>query len=120
MIGDSLEPVSNAARCVEVPVPVMQLDYKGGIIMAGITGMGLSAVAIVAGAIMRFAISVQTTGFNLHEVGIILMIAGAVGFVISIVLAVSTRRAGPGATHSIHSETRDSTGNAVVQDRIEN
>lgn len=88
--------------------------------MAGLTGMGLSAVAIVAGAIMRFAISVQSTGFNIHEVGNILMIAGAVGFVVSIVLAVSTRRANPGATHSVHSETRDSTGSAVVQDTVEN
>ncbi len=87
--------------------------------MAGLTGMGLSAVAIVAGAILRFAISVQTSGFNLHEVGNILMIAGAVGFVISIVLAISTRRANPGATHSVHSETRDSTGNAIVQDTVE-
>ena len=87
--------------------------------MAGLTGMGASAVAIIAGAIMRFAVSVNTTGFNIHEIGVILMIAGAVGFVIAAILAVSTRRANPGATHSVHSETRDSTGNAVVQDRVE-
>jgi hypothetical protein len=87
--------------------------------MAGLTGMGASAVAIIAGAIMRFAVTVNTTGFNIHMIGVILMIAGAVGFVISAILAVSTRRANPGATHSVHSETRDSAGNAVVQDRIE-
>lgn len=87
--------------------------------MAGLTGMGLSAVAIIAGAIMRFAVSVHTTGFNVHEIGVILMIAGAVGFVISIILVVSTRRAAPGAMHSMHSETRDSAGATVVQDRVE-
>ena len=36
--------------------------------------MGLSAVAIIAGAIMRFAVSVQTTGFNINKIGVILMI----------------------------------------------
>jgi hypothetical protein len=87
--------------------------------MAGLSGMGLSAVALIAGAIMRFAISVQTTGFNINKIGIILMIAGAVGFVISSILFASTRGAVVGGTHTLHSETRDSSGNAVVQDRVE-
>ncbi len=87
--------------------------------MAGLTGMGLSVVAFIAGAIMRFAITVQTTGFNINKIGVILMIAGAVGFVISTVLFASTRSAVVGGTHTVHSETRDSSGNAVVQDRVE-
>ena len=87
--------------------------------MAGLTGMGVSAVAIIAGVIMRYAIAVQTTGFNLHKVGIILIIAGAIGFVISTILFASTRGAAVGTTHTMHSETRDSNGNSVVQDRIE-
>jgi hypothetical protein len=87
--------------------------------MAGLSGMGLSAVAIIAGAIMRFAVTVQTTGFNINKIGIILMIAGAVGFVISCILFASTRNAVVGGTHTVHSETRDSSGNAVVQDRVE-
>jgi hypothetical protein len=87
--------------------------------MAGLSGMGLSAVAFIAGAIMRFAITVQTTGFNINKIGIILMIAGAVGFVISSILFASTRGATAGGTHTFHSETRDSNGNAVVQDKVE-
>jgi hypothetical protein len=87
--------------------------------MAGLTGMGFSAVAIIAGAIMRFAITVQATGFNINKVGVILMVAGAVGFVISCVLFVSTRPAVTGGTHTFHSETRDSEGHAVVQDKVE-
>ncbi len=87
--------------------------------MAGLTGMGLSAVALIAGAIMRFAISVQTTGFNINKIGVILMIAGGIGFVVSAILFASTRGAVVGGTHTVHSETRDSNGNAVTQDRVE-
>jgi len=48
----------------------------------------------VVGAILRFAVSVSTSGFSIHTVGDILLIAGIVLFVVSIfVLAVgSTRR----------------------------
>jgi sugar phosphate permease len=72
--------------------------------MAGLTGMGLSAVALVAGAI---------------KIGVILMIAGAIGVVISSILFFSTRNTPSSGTHTMHSETRDSSGNAVIQDRTE-
>ena len=87
--------------------------------MAGLTGMGLSVVAFIAGAIMRFAVTVQTTGFNITKIGVILMIAGGIGFVISAILFASTRKAAVGGTRTVHSETRDSSGHAVVQDRVE-
>lgn len=47
-------------------------------------GTSTSIVLIAAGAILRFAVSVTTTGFNIHTVGVILMIAGAAGLVLSI------------------------------------
>jgi hypothetical protein len=81
--------------------------------------MGMSSVAIIAGAIMRFAVSVQTTGFNVNKIGVILMIAGVAGFLISSVLFASTRKAGGAGTRRAHTETRDSEGHAVVQDRVE-
>jgi hypothetical protein len=86
--------------------------------MAGLTGMGLSAVALIAGAIMRFAITVQGKGFNVSKIGVILMIAGAVGLVISSILFATTRTQG-GGTHTMHSETSDSQGNSVVQNRVQ-
>jgi hypothetical protein len=86
--------------------------------MAGLTGMGMSAVALIAGAIMRFAITVQGSGFNISTIGVILMIAGAVGLVMSSVLFRMTRPQGSG-THTMHSETSDSQGNSVVQDKIQ-
>ncbi len=36
-------------------------------------GLGTSIVVIAAGAILRFAVSVTTTGFNLHTIGVILV-----------------------------------------------
>jgi membrane protein YdbS with pleckstrin-like domain len=43
-----------------------------------------SILLIVVGAILRFAVHVHTKGFNLHTVGLILMIAGVVGLIIAI------------------------------------
>jgi membrane protein YdbS with pleckstrin-like domain len=45
---------------------------------------GGSILLIVVGAILRFAVHVHTKGFNLHTVGLILMIAGVVGLLIAI------------------------------------
>jgi hypothetical protein len=60
-------------------------------------GLGSSLLLIAVGAILRFAITVNTHGVNLQTVGVILMIVGAVGFLVSLFwLAVyAERRAGP-------------------------
>lgn len=54
-----------------------------------VSGGGLvsSIVVFAVGAILRFAVTVNTLqhGFNVHGVGIILMIVGAVGAVLSII-----------------------------------
>ena len=50
-------------------------------------GIGTSIVLIAAGAIMRFAVTTHTTGFNIHTAGLILMILGVVGLLISLVFA---------------------------------
>ena len=47
-------------------------------------GFGTSILLIAVGAILKFAVSVTTTGFNLHTIGLILMIVGAVGLILSI------------------------------------
>ena len=46
-------------------------------------GVGTSLLLIAVGAILRFAVSVTTSGFNIHTIGLILMIVGIVGLVIS-------------------------------------
>lgn len=47
-------------------------------------GLGTSIFLIALGAILRFAVHVSTSGFNLHTIGVILMIVGAVGLIISL------------------------------------
>jgi hypothetical protein len=43
-----------------------------------------SLVLVAAGAIMRFAVTAQASGFSVHTVGVILMIVGIVGAILSI------------------------------------
>ena len=47
-------------------------------------GIGTSIFLIAVGAVLRFAVSVTTHGFNIHTVGVILMIVGIVGLLISL------------------------------------
>jgi hypothetical protein len=49
--------------------------------------LATSIVVFAVGAILRFAVTVNTLqhGFNVHIVGIILMIVGAVGAVLSLI-----------------------------------
>jgi hypothetical protein len=46
--------------------------------------LGTSLFLIAVGAILRFAVSVSTHGLNIHTVGVILMIVGGVGLIISL------------------------------------
>jgi sulfite exporter TauE/SafE len=47
-------------------------------------GIGTSLFLIAAGAILRFAVTATVRDFNIQTVGLILMIVGAVGLVISL------------------------------------
>jgi phosphate/sulfate permease len=78
----------------------------------GLPGMVLSAVAAVAGAIMYWAITYQGTGFRLSTVGVILMIAGAFGFVISAIVFAMSRRQVSSSPHSMDRQVIDSRGNS--------
>jgi Zn-dependent protease with chaperone function len=46
--------------------------------------IGASIFLLVVGAILTFAVNVHTSGFNINTVGIILMLAGALGLVLSL------------------------------------
>jgi hypothetical protein len=46
-------------------------------------GIGVSIFLFAVGAILRFAVSVTTEGFDIHMVGVILMIVGVVGALFS-------------------------------------
>lgn len=48
-------------------------------------GVGTSIFLIAIGAILDFAVNVTTNAVNLHTVGLILMIVGAIGLVVSLI-----------------------------------
>jgi Domain of unknown function (DUF6458) len=57
-------------------------------------GLGTSIFLIAVGAILRYAVTASVSGVDLAVVGLILMIVGAVGLLISLfyMLAWSSRR----------------------------
>ncbi len=48
-------------------------------------GISGSLILIAVGAVLRFAITADVQGVNLDTIGVILMIVGAVGIVLSLV-----------------------------------
>jgi uncharacterized membrane protein HdeD (DUF308 family) len=48
--------------------------------------IGTSLFLIAAGAILKWAVTVDVDGFNLHTAGVILMVVGALGLVLGLVL----------------------------------
>jgi hypothetical protein len=64
--------------------------------------IGTSIFLIAVGAILRFAVHASTTGFSIHTAGVILMVVGAVGLVVSLLLAsMWAGRRGPVATERV-------------------
>jgi beta-lactamase regulating signal transducer with metallopeptidase domain len=47
-------------------------------------GLGTSLFLIAVGAILKFAITTTAHGVNINTIGVILMIVGAVGLIISL------------------------------------
>ena len=84
----------------------------------GLTGMVFSIIAAAAGAVMYWGVTTtQSTGFRLSTVGVILMIVGALGFVVSSIVFGVSRAGNPrrrtydrsatdnrGATTLVHEE----------------
>jgi hypothetical protein len=53
---------------------------------AGIGLMVFGIVLVIVGAIMRYAVTVKTRGFNIHDAGVILLLAGIAVFVVSLLV----------------------------------
>ena len=75
--------------------------------MGRTTGAGLITFGFVlgvVGAIMRFAVHVRTSGFNIHMAGVILLVVGIIAILSgAILMAVG------GRSHSVTEEFRQST-----------
>jgi len=60
--------------------------------------IGGSIALIVAGAILRFAVTWHGKYLDLQAIGVILMVAGVVGLCVAVGLLISRRRARTGTT----------------------
>jgi hypothetical protein len=58
--------------------------------------LGASLFLIAAGAILRFAVTVDLSGIDIQTVGTILMVVGVVGFAISLWLFPASRNTATG------------------------
>lgn len=73
------------------------------------TGTGLVAFGIVLGAIgaiLEFAVTVETNGFNINTVGMIMLIVGIVAFVVGLVVFA----AGSSSRTTIREDVRNTPG----------
>jgi hypothetical protein len=48
-------------------------------------GIAVSLILIAAGAILTWAVNATVSGLNIHTVGIILMVVGAAGLILSVI-----------------------------------
>lgn len=53
--------------------------------------LGTSLLLIAVGAILRFAVKVSARGFNLHTIGLILIVVGIIGLVLSLLWMTAWR-----------------------------
>ena len=80
-------------------------------------GTGVSIVLLAVGAILDFAVSVTTTGFNIHTIGVILMVVGGLGLVLSMIFWSSWGGFGGGGYRRERRVMRDGAGGYVEEER---
>lgn len=75
-------------------------------------GIVTSMLLIAVGAIMRFAVTVKGNGFDVHTTGVVLMVVGIVGAVLSIAYWASWGGFGPARRRTVLAAPR-----TVVRER---
>jgi type III secretory pathway component EscT len=48
-------------------------------------GLATSIIVFAVGAILKFATTVHSSSFNIQTIGVILIVVGVVGFIVSII-----------------------------------
>jgi hypothetical protein len=71
-------------------------------------GISLSLLLAAAGAVLIWAVNTTTSGFNIHTAGVILLVVGIIGFVMSLVFWSSWGGFGSGEAR------RDAGNNTTV------
>ena len=86
----------STAQMAKDSIPETTASTKGAFM-----GIGVSLILIAAGAILTFAVHASSSTFNIHTIGVILMVVGAIGAVTSMIL-VELGRLRPRPRHKHH------------------
>jgi len=73
-------------------------------------GIGVAVFLIAVGAILTFAVHATVSGISIPVVGIILMVAGAIGLLVTLTVFAPRRRTSITEEHA--------TGDPVARDRV--
>jgi hypothetical protein len=71
-------------RCGPTGLAVSTIAVETSFEEAKAMSIGVSIFLLVVGAILTFAVEVSASGFNINTVGIILMLAGGLGLLLSL------------------------------------
>ena len=69
-------------------------------------GIGVSLLLIAVGAVLAFAVHVTGNGFNIHTIGIILLVVGAIGAFLSMIFWSSWGGVGGARSETVVEERR--------------
>ena len=77
-------------------------------------GLATSIVVFAVGAVLKFATTVHSSSFNIQTIGVILMVVGVVGFIVSIIFWASW---GGFGSRSRSRRVYQQPGGTVVEER---
>lgn len=70
-------------------------------------GIGVSVFLLALGAILTFAVNATLSGLNIHVIGVILMVAGAIGLAMTMLVFGRRDRVAVGGATEERVVTRD-------------
>jgi uncharacterized membrane protein len=79
-------------------------------------GIGLSILLIAAGAILKWGVTATVSGLNLATIGVILMVVGVIGLVLSMVFWSTWGGTGGYRRRTVRRD--DGAGNVVRDDYV--
>lgn len=81
-------------------------------------GIGSSIFLLAVGAILTFAVHATVAGIDIRVVGIILMAAGAVGLVLTMIVLTPRRNRSTTATHTVDESPSPAVAQRVTDQEI--
>jgi uncharacterized membrane protein len=83
-----------------------------------IMGIGINSFLMAVGAILTFAVEATVAGINIKVVGVILMIAGALGLILTLAVFAPRRRLAVTETNRTRAVTPVATSSTVTTEDV--